>query len=187
MNGFALHIVEHEALTTIDPARGRFRDWLKAAFKNFLLSEARYHGAKKRGSAYLKLSLDEIDREEQWVLAAAGRTPDEVYDCRFARQLLSRTLDRVRAEYRAGQREDWYDELKGTLTGRELDYEQLSRQLGVAEGTLRQRARTLRGRYEGYLDEEISSVIADTVDPDEERRALQVVLANCSHDGQGAP
>lgn len=187
VNGFALHIVEHEALATIDPARGRFRDWLKAAFKNFLLSEVRYHDAKKRGSAYLKLSLDEIDREEQWVMAAAGRSADEVYDCRFARKLLSRTLDRVKAEYRAEQREDWYDQLKGTLTGRELDYEQLSRQLGVAEGTLRQRARALRGRYEGHLGEEICSVIADTVDPDEERRTLQAVLASCSHDGPGAP
>jgi RNA polymerase sigma-70 factor (ECF subfamily) len=85
VNEFALHIVEHGALATLDPARGRFRDWLKAAFKNFLLSEVRYHDAKKRGSAYLKISIDEIDREEQWALAAASRTPDEVYDCRFAR------------------------------------------------------------------------------------------------------
>lgn len=187
VNGFALHIVEHEALATLDPARGRFRDWLKAAFKNFLHSEVRYHDAKKRGSAYLKLSIDEIDREEQWALAAAGRTPDEVYDCRFARQLLSRALDCVKAEYWAEQRGDWYEQLKGTLTGRKLGYEQLSRQLGVTEGALRQRAHALRERYDRYLNEEIRSVIADTVDPDEERRALQAVLANCSHDGPGVP
>jgi hypothetical protein len=31
------------------------------------------------------------------------------------------------------------------------------------------------------------SVIAGTVDPDEERRALQTVLASCTHDGQEVP
>jgi RNA polymerase sigma-70 factor (ECF subfamily) len=187
VNGFALHIVEHEALATLDPARGRFRDWLKAAFKNFLHSEIRYHDAKKRGSAYLKLSIDEIAREQQWVLTAAGRTPDEVYDCRFARQLLSRALDRIKTEYWAEQRGDWYEQLKGTLTGRKLGYEQLSRQLGVTEEALRKRAKTLRGRYDRLLNEEIRSVIADTVDPAEERRALQAVLANCCHDEHGVP
>ena len=184
MNGFALHIVEHEALETLDPTRGRFRDWLKAAFKNFLLGEIRYHDAQKRGGAYLKLSIEELDHEEQWMLTATGRTPDEAYDCRFARQLLSRTLDCVKAEYSAQQRSDWYEHLKGTLTGRKPEYEQLSRQLGVAEGTLRKRADALRTRYERHLNEEIRSVIADTVDPDEERRALQAVLASCSHDVQ---
>lgn len=139
--GFALHIVEHEALATLDPVRGRFRGWLKAAFKNSHYSEIRYHDAKKRGSAYLKLSIDEVDREEQWVSAAAGKTPDEVYDCRFARQLLSRVLDRVKTEYSAEQRGDWYEQLKGTLTGRKLGYEQLSRQLGVTEGDVAQARR----------------------------------------------
>ncbi len=171
----------------IAPARGRFRGWLKAAFKNFLLGDVRYHDTKKRGGAHLKLSLDEVDREEQWVLAAAGRTPDEVYDCRLARQLLSRVVDRIKTEYHAEQRADWYEQLKGTLTGRELGYEELSRDLGMAEGMLRQRARALRGRYGRYLNDEICSVIADTVDPDEERRALQAVLAHCSDDGPGAP
>lgn len=186
VNGFALHIVEHDALATLDPARGRFRDWLKAAFRNFLLSEIRYQDAKKRGGAYLKLSIDEIDREEQWALTAPGRTPDEVYDCRFAHELVSRALERVKAEYSADQRGDWYEQLKGTLVGRRLGYGQLARQLGVAEGTLRKRADALRGRYDRHLDDEIRSVIADTVDPDEERRALHAVLASCAQAASGA-
>jgi hypothetical protein len=73
------------------------------------------------------------------------------------------------------------------LTGRRLGYEQLSRQLGVPEGTLRKRADALRSRYDRSLNEEIVSVIAGTVDPDEERRALQTVLASCTHDGQEVP
>jgi RNA polymerase sigma factor (sigma-70 family) len=186
VNGFALHIVEHDALATLDPARGRFRDWLKAAFRNFLLSEIRYHDAKRRGGGYLKLSTDEIDREEQWALTAPDRTPDEVYDCRFAHELVSRALERVKAEYSAVQRGDWYEQLKGTLVGGGPGYEQLARDLGVAEGTLRKRAVALRGRYSRHLDDEIRSVIADTVDPDEERRALHAVLASCAQVAAGA-
>jgi DNA-directed RNA polymerase specialized sigma24 family protein len=187
VNGFALHIVEHDALATLDPARGRFRDWLKAAFKNFLLGEIRYQDAQKRGGAYLKLSIDEIDREEQWALAAPDRTPDEVYDCRFAHELVSRALERVKAEYRDDQKGDWYEQLKGTLAGAKLDYEQLARQLGVTVYALRKRADVLRGCYGRYLDDEIRSVIADTVDPAEERRALHVVLARCAQVAPGVP
>jgi Sigma-70 region 2 len=46
---FFLHLLEHKALTHVDPLRGKFRSFLLASVQNFLSDEADRIHRKKRG------------------------------------------------------------------------------------------------------------------------------------------
>ena len=51
VQGFFQHLIESQALGTIDQAKGRFRSFLLASFQNFMAMERRRAGAEKRGAA----------------------------------------------------------------------------------------------------------------------------------------
>jgi len=51
VQGFFQHLIESQALGTIDQAKGRFRSFLLASFQNFMAMEQRRAGAEKRGAA----------------------------------------------------------------------------------------------------------------------------------------
>ena len=47
--GFFLHLLEHSSLQRADPLKGKFRSFLLASFRNFLLNEADRARSLKRG------------------------------------------------------------------------------------------------------------------------------------------
>src|SRR5260221_8175388 len=49
VQGYIARLIEHEDLATISPERGRFRSYLLAGLRNFMVSEARRDAAQKRG------------------------------------------------------------------------------------------------------------------------------------------
>ena len=98
-------------LDKADPARGRFRGFLKKALANFATEQWRKSTAHKRGGAITTTSLDHA-REP---IDLAGRKPDQVLDDEWRRALLERARDELQRELESNGRalhwlvfRDWF-------------------------------------------------------------------------------
>jgi len=88
---FFRHILEYDLLARYQPAKGRFRTYLKGALKHFLAEVHRGALAIKRGGGKPPLSLDAEDLGDDRALAAPS-IPEEVFDRQWASEVLSQSL-----------------------------------------------------------------------------------------------
>ncbi|MGB7793178.1 MAG: sigma factor, partial [Terrimicrobiaceae bacterium] len=49
--GFFLHLLDHQALRQVNPARGKFRSFLAASLQNYLSDQADHSRRQKRGGS----------------------------------------------------------------------------------------------------------------------------------------
>jgi RNA polymerase sigma-70 factor (ECF subfamily) len=101
---FFLFLIEGGALKAADPARGRFRTYLKTVLRNFLTGEHRKGTAVKRGGTLKGVAIDVADAETRFS-APASADPEAVFDLEWARALVSEALTEVGAGLIAGGRE----------------------------------------------------------------------------------
>ncbi len=166
---------------TLRPNRERrFRSYLLGAFKHFLANDWDRERARKRGGGEPSLRLDFDSSERQYRLDPADpRTPETVFEQRWALAVLEGAMRRLQDEYRARGQTDLYDHLKPFLSGegRRGGYAALGRELSMAEGAVKVAAHRLRRRYR----ETLRAVVADTVETsgeiDEELRHLLAVVS----------
>lgn len=163
--------------TMADPARGKFRSYLLGALKHFLANEWHRANAQKRGGGQVIVEWDALDAEARYALEPSGNADaDDLYDRRWALELLDRAMATLRAEFEAKSDGETFAALKATLTGAEPPRDELAARLGLSEGALKVAIHRLRQRYRELL----RTLIAETVDsPDEveeEMRHLVRVL-----------
>jgi RNA polymerase sigma-70 factor (ECF subfamily) len=89
--GFFGSLIERNIPGTADPERGSFRNYLLGALNHYLSDEQDRARAKKRGGDFNFVQA-ELD------LASAEPTPEEAFRSRWAREILSRAMTRLRAE-----------------------------------------------------------------------------------------
>lgn len=123
-------ILEHDLISSADPAKGRMRSLLLRSLHNYVIDRLRKE-ARRQGPSIDVLDIDAAG------LAAPEVPPDEV-EAVWARQVLNLTLERMRAECRTADRMSvWrvfeYRVLRPTLMGTAPpSYEQFARQFGFA-------------------------------------------------------
>ncbi|MBL9079206.1 MAG: hypothetical protein JNL08_17015 [Planctomycetes bacterium] len=82
-------------LDKADPARGRFRGFLKRALANFAIEQARRAAAQKRGGAIEHTSLDGAAEPAD----PNGTEPDAALDAAWRCELLERAHEQLRQEH----------------------------------------------------------------------------------------
>src|SRR5258706_2427208 len=94
---FFSYFLEGGLLARYREEKGRFRSFLKGVLRRFL-SEARRDGAAlKRGGGRTIVSLDVSDLETERFAAEKGeRTPEEIFDRQWARDVLTESLAELR-------------------------------------------------------------------------------------------
>jgi DNA-directed RNA polymerase specialized sigma24 family protein len=178
--GFFQSILAKRGLRAADPAKGRFRSFLLASMKHYLLNERRTASAQKRGGGVLHLSIDDRAAEGRYRLEEAHTlTPELTYEKRWAEDLLERVLTRLREECDADGRagrfavlEVYLVESKGTLPCAEA-----AAQLGISENAVRSAVYRLRERYRAIFRDEIQRTVQDESEVEDEIRHLLSVLA----------
>ena len=110
--------------------------------------------------------------------ARAGETPDKLFERQWALQVLSRALERVRAESTSAGKADQFDRLKGYLTGEgELErYRDLGQELHMSESAVKVMIHRLRQRFHQAIRDEISMTVTDEAAIGDEVRYLISVL-----------
>jgi len=165
---FFARLLETRALETVDSGKGKFRSFLLASLKHFLANEWDKRKALKRGGGVRTFSLSAGDAESRCGPdAAEARTPEQLFNHRWALTVLDAVVGRLRAEY--ADKRPLFDALQATLTGEVREgYRAMALRLGTTEGALQVAAHRLRKRYRELLREEIAQTVSDPALIDEE-------------------
>ncbi len=167
--GFIARLMEKDVLLHADPARGKFRAFLLTSLKHYAANEHVRATAGKRGGARSSLSFDVETREGRYRNEPRDdRTPERLYDRRWALAVLERALDALRTEFRANGREEFFNAVHGSLTGESdaAPYRQIANRFGMSESGVKVTVHRMRLRY-GEL---VRAEVAETVDTEEEVR-----------------
>lgn len=178
---FFARLLQHKSFAQADPERGRFRSFLLASLKHFLINEWEKARARKRGGHLQLLPLDFDTAETRCAQPVSpGDTPDRAFDRQWALALLDVVLGRLRREYQDARRDALFLGLRDTLTGgrSEIPYRDLAADLGMSEGAVKVAAHRLRQRYRELLREEIANTVAQPEDVEEELHQLFAALAS---------
>lgn len=174
--GFFAHLLEKRDLGAANPARGRFRSYLLGAFVHHIANERGRAAAWKRGGRDTVLSLDLPAAEERYCREPAdNRTPEKLYERRWALALLDAVQRRLRAEQAAAGRTAQFDTLSGPALApdsRDLPYRALAARLGMSETAVKVAVHRLRHRYRDLIREAVADTLTDAREVDEEVRFL---------------
>ena len=179
---FFAHLIEHKIYRRVDRQKGRFRWFLLASAKNFLVNASNRERTLKRGGgqSFLPLHEQQIDNAESlFQTHRSVSNADQLFDRGWAEALISAGMERLSAEYKRDSKETLFNELKVFLTGSaELPptYSELAHRLKIAESTLRSHVTRLRARYREVLRAEVRRTVDTDAEVDEELHELLRVL-----------
>jgi len=172
---FFARLLQKNSLEGLSQERGRFRAFLLASLKHFLINEWKRGSRQKRGGGVAALSLDWHTADSQFRIAApAEPSPDKVFDREWAVALLAKVIKRLQMECDGNGREKQFEQLKGFLTAGKSarPYPEAARALGIEEGAVRVTVHRLRKRYRQLLRDEVAHTLSDQLQVNEEMRAL---------------
>ena len=180
---FFARLLAREYLQNLHHEEGKFRSFLLAYVKNFLLEQRRKGRAQKRGGGCEFISLNQPMGEEGYLLEPVDElTLIEVFDRRWAQRILQTALDRLRQEYGTRGEAAMFDILQNYQPrapgGR--SYAQLGEDLGMSEAAVKWAVHQMRQRHGELLREEIAQTVTRPEEINEELRHFRALLAGGS-------
>ncbi|MGV3663784.1 MAG: RNA polymerase sigma factor [Prosthecobacter sp.] len=171
---FFAHVLGGNRLNGADAARGRFRSYLHAAARHFILGHQRSKTAEKRGASALQNDdalLEELPDGSQ-------SAPDAEFDRAWACAVLKRTLDALEMEMNASGRASTFAILKPWLAG-DAGHGETARaatELGISEMAVRVQLSRLRKRLRDILEQTLADTLAPGGDVQVELREMMAAL-----------
>ena len=172
---FFVWMLESGFVSRADPARGRFRGFVKTALNHYLSDERRRDRSQKRGGDRTLLTLDASDPLPALQLPdPAGRTPEQILDDAWKDELLSRAESMLRDTLHREGRESAFEVFRDYYLSEaeDLDYRQAAAKYGVAEGEILNRLRTAKKRYLAILKGLVAESVGGEAELAEEWNAL---------------
>jgi RNA polymerase sigma factor (sigma-70 family) len=166
-------------LRDLDREKGRFRSFLFSSLRNFLSHQRDRSQALKRGGGTLILSLDIEDAERNHgPQAASQKTPEEIFEYRWAMTVVTRALDRLREDLASAGDERRFKQLRPYLTdfAPEAPYRDVAAALGMSEGAVKVAVHRFRKSFGRCLRAELTETVAAPADIEDELRHLLAVL-----------
>jgi RNA polymerase sigma factor (sigma-70 family) len=175
--GFFLSLLERKSLRRADRAKGKFRSFLLASLKNYLIDAFDRTNSVKRGGHIEFVGLDLESGEERYLgEAASALNAESAFDARWAATLLTHVINRLREEYAAQGKGAMFSTLQAFLDPancQELPtYEKVAKQLQVTLGGAKTLIHRFRKRHSEILREEVSKTVSEQEAVDEEIHAL---------------
>ncbi len=176
---FFSHLLARNSFCGLDPARGKFRSFLLAAFTHFMANEYARINAQKRGGGQPIFSLEEVF-EYDWSTLPAARTPtpEVALDLCWAQKIVAAALRELKREVLAVNKGAQFAELKPFLTANAgaSEYAVVAEKLGLEVASIPVLVHRLRQRYRELVLEEVAQTVATPVELDEEMHHLFELL-----------
>ena len=176
---FFYRFLKRRSLGYVQPAAGKFRSFLLACLKHFLVNEHRRTQAQRRGGGHPPIPLQGGDAETRYSLEPPDQlTPEVLFERRWAFAVLGRTLEELRQEYVRGNKVELFDELQGFLPGGEggASRAELAVKRGVSAGAIDVAVHRLRQRFGALLREQVAQTVSSEAEVEGEIRYLISVL-----------
>jgi DNA-directed RNA polymerase specialized sigma24 family protein len=161
---FFAFLIERNTLADAESVRGKLRTFLLAAFKHHIADAVKRAHALKRGGGQI-VSLDATDEEAGWVREPADhKTPETLYNQRWAMLLLERALDVIEAERTSAGHGAEVGILRPFLsltTSGATSYAEAAAQLEWTVNATRVAVFRLRTRYRELLLELVAATLGD--------------------------
>ncbi len=183
VQGFFVRLLDREMLRRAQPERGRFRSFLLASLKHFMMNEYERAHAAKRGGGAAPLTLDVTAAEGRYALEPRDTLdPERLFERRWAQTLLRQAQVRLRTACARSGKARLYEQLEPFISGEDdnVPYRQVAVALDTTEGAARVAVHRLRRKFRDLLREEIVHTVDDESQVDEEMRFLLKTLANTS-------
>lgn len=168
VQAFFQEAFEREFLDRADPARGRFRGYLRIAAQRFLDSAKRKAGAAKRRPEGGVATLDASPVEP----AAPSADPGRDFDRAWGQAVLTSASRRLEEFLKAAGREQDI-EVFHLRVQEDRDWLEIARRLSIPEPTLRRRHRQVREMLASFLREEVRETVASDADLEAELAELR--------------
>jgi DNA-directed RNA polymerase specialized sigma24 family protein len=162
--GYFARLIDKGTISAADPARGRFRTFLRTDCTFFLSHEYDHDRALKRGGAVRVVSIDSEDAETRYRHEPAhNETPERLFEREWAASLIDRAMTRLERHYQSGGRGETFQRLKPILTSDSdvARFAQFAIDLKTTEGALRTAVHRLRARFAEELHAEIAETLED--------------------------
>jgi len=169
---FFIWMMEKNTPENADPERGRFRSFLKACLKHYLLNVHKSENCLKRGGGEVHLSINFPEDTPIDAPDLQAGTPEEVLDRSWRKEVLDQALVRLQESLRGAHEESQFKifEDRYLKNGHKSKMAPLAEIHGVAPSFVANAIRLFRDRYRRIL----SDIVAETVrDPQELQNELQ--------------
>ena len=178
--GFFLRVIEKEFLAGFDPAKARFRTFVRVCLDRYVTQEDRDASRLKRGGGSDPLSLDYDDVEGQIAsdhVATIG-DPQAFFDREWVRDLLSTAVDDLRLLCESGNKMIAFQlfqkyDLEQLDRDEHVTYAALAEEYGISTETVTNHLAWARRVFRAAVLERIRSM---TASDDEFRLEVRTVL-----------
>ncbi len=179
--GFLLRWLESKSFARADASKGRLRSFLLASVNHFLSDEWDRASAQKRGGGQPMLSFMDAQRadERYRVEPADERSPEKLFERRWALTLLDQVLVRAEQEFGEAGKAELFRRLRAFVivgTGEE-SYAQVAAEVGMSREAVKKAVQRMRHRYYQLFREQVAQTVADPAEVEEELRYLCAVIA----------
>jgi DNA-directed RNA polymerase specialized sigma24 family protein len=158
--------MERDLLGRFDASRGGFRTFLKAVLENFLADDARRARRLRRGGGVRIQSMAAAGGEFD-VADPESRSPGDVLDDAWRREVLRRVVAGLEDGYRCEGRQVWFAVFRDYYLGEEdVDHAALARRYAITRAQVSNHLQHAKRRYREVLRQ----ALCDTV---ESHEALQ--------------
>ncbi|MBL8812813.1 MAG: sigma-70 family RNA polymerase sigma factor [Planctomycetaceae bacterium] len=178
--GLFASLLADEALTRLNPERGRFRSFLLAAARNFASNERDRNAAQKRGGNTQILAVDFSEGEVRLQsLPVSQLTPELLFEQQWALALLERVMNQLRDWYVQAGAIHVFEQLSATLSNdpSAQPLRDLAQQLQMSEEAVRVAMHRMRKRYRQILQNEVAQTTSSAEEVQQELAYLLKVLS----------
>lgn len=179
IQGFFEQFLEKEYLKSVDRDLGRFRSFLLASIKHYIMNERKRAGRKKRGGDVTILSLDQEEIESRHRAdACLESSPEKAFDHRWATTVMGQAMERLETEYGESGKGELFQRLKKFLSTDpdEGEYAALASALDMTKSAVSVGVHRLRQHYGELIRVEVAHTVTHAFEVEDEMRYLYSIL-----------
>jgi RNA polymerase sigma factor (sigma-70 family) len=177
--GFFTRAFEKDFFRSYDPAKARFRTFLRTCLDGFVANDRKAAGRLKRGGSLQFVSLDfqaaegELRRHD----IAVPSDMEDYFDREWARSVLALAIERLRRQYAVAGREKYFRvferyDLDAAESGERVTYSEVANELGIATSDVTNYLASARRHFRACVLERLRELTATEDEFREEARRL---------------